>query len=344
MRVLALVEQADHVCYRYRIQAYVPWWQERGWYVEAEPAARGTTPFFRQLAHAAQADITVLQRRLLPRWKLLLLRRMTNVLIFDVDDAVFLRDSNSPKPPKSRRRWNRFRWTARCCDAVLAGNRFLADRARETGSRAFVYFAPTCVEIARYAVAGHHRSGHDVKLVWIGSRSTLPSLVEAADGLRAINRLLPGVETRIICDTVPKIEGVNVIARPWSSETECRDLSDSDIGISYLPEHPWSLGKCGLKVLQYMAAGLPVLANPVGVHLELVADGKTGFLCRTADEWASAAQTLAGSPELRRRMGRQARATIERHFSTKNHAEFLLKIFDKLVNRQESDATWRQTR
>ena len=37
--------------------------------------------------------------------------------------------------------------------------------------------------------------------------------------------------------------------------------------MSWLPDDLWSRGKCGLKVLQYQAAGLPVVANPVGCAL-----------------------------------------------------------------------------
>ena len=83
--------------------------------------------------------------------------------------------------------------------------------------------------------------------------------------------------------------------------------SHADIGISWLTEDDWSRGKCGLKVLQYMAAGLPVVANPVGLNSEMVVHGQTGYLASTAEEWAAAVESLAQDPAKRQEMGEQGR-------------------------------------
>ncbi len=87
-----------------------------------------------------------------------------------------------------------------------------------------------------------------------------------------------------------------------------------------MPDDLWSRGKCGLKVLQYQAAGLPVLANPVGVHPEMVRPGLDGFLPDTADDWVAAVRALALDPGARLRMGRAARASLERNYSVERWA------------------------
>ena len=102
---------------------------------------------------------------------------------------------------------------------------------------------------------------------------------------------------------------------PWSVATEARDLAAADIGISWLADIPFNRGKCGLKVLQYMAAGLPVVANPIGVTSRLVIHGKTGFLASTPEEWAEAIKRLAENPVLRRQMGVAARRIVEERYS-----------------------------
>jgi glycosyltransferase involved in cell wall biosynthesis len=119
--------------------------------------------------------------------------------------------------------------------------------------------------------------------------------------------------------------------RPWSGATEGAELAEADIGVSWLPDDSWSRGKCGLKVLQYMAAGLPVIANPVGVQKEMVRHGETGFLAETADEWCEAVQRLAADPQLRRRMGQEGRRIVESDYSVAAGAARWLAALDQLA-------------
>src|SRR5262249_34284444 len=98
-------------------------------------------------------------------------------------------------------------------------------------------------------------------------------------------------------------------------ESEAAELSRSDVGVSWLPDVLWSRGKCGLKLLQYQAAGLPVVANPVGVHPEMIAEGVTGYLASTSEEWVAAIRALRDDPPRRLEMGREARRQVERRYS-----------------------------
>jgi glycosyltransferase involved in cell wall biosynthesis len=152
-------------------------------------------------------------------------------------------------------------------------------------------------------------------LVWIGSSSTLQGLERQRSLWEQIGRSVPGVRLRVICDRFPKFESLPVVAMAWNEATEANDLAAGDVGVSWVPDDLWSQGKCGLKVLQYQAAGLPVLANPVGVQAELVRPGVTGLLARTPEEWVEAVRKLAGDPALQLRMGREARASVEAGFS-----------------------------
>lgn len=317
MRLLALIERAGHVCYRYRVQAYEPWLRARGWVIDARPIPHAASGWTRLLNHAARADVVVVQRKLIAPWWLWMLRRAARRLIYDIDDAMFCRDSNSSKPSHSPRRMRRFGAMVRAADVVLAGNQFLAEQAAAFAPVERIRPAPTCVDPSLYPLAGHERSGAEIRLVWIGSRSTMTSLYEAHAGLAGAARQVGGLELRVVCDAAPELAGLQVAFRRWSSDAEATEIAAADVGVSWLPDHPWSKGKCGLKVLQYMAAGLPTVANPMGVHRELIEHGRTGMLAATPEQWAACITELAGNPELRRRMGLAAREFVEQRYSVR---------------------------
>ncbi len=127
----------------------------------------------------------------------------------------------------------------------------------------------------------------------------------AAEELKAVAQRMGSMEFRQICDRSADFPGLRVVLKPWSIEIEAADLSEGDIGVAWMPDDSWSLGKCGLKVLQYMAAGLPVVANPVGVHREMIIHGESGFFASTPQQWAEAVACLAADPMLRNRFGRR---------------------------------------
>ncbi|HXG11809.1 MAG TPA: glycosyltransferase family 4 protein [Gemmataceae bacterium] len=330
MHLTALVERPDHVCCRYRLAAFRPSLERAGHRLEFRPWPRSCWSRLRLARTLRNADAVILQRRLLPGWLLHLLRCEARLLLFDFDDAVFLRDSYSPKGLASPRRLQRFAAVVETADIVVAGNDFLREQAARWTDPARVHTIPTCVDPGRYPLAEHARQGDGVELVWIGSASTLRGLELIRSLLENLGRCWPGLRLRLICDRFLQFRHLPVVPCLWSEATEAADLAGADIGISWLPDDAWSRGKCGLKVLQYMAAGLPVVANPVGVQAEMVRHGETGFLVRTADEWAEAVGRLAHDPALRRRMGRAGRRRVEADFSVARGAARWVALLDGL--------------
>lgn len=341
LNLLALVERPDHVCYRYRLAAFEPALARAGWSLQCEPLAKGGPARWRQLRRAGEADAVVLQRRLLPLWQLALLRKHARRLLFDFDDAVFHRDSYHPKGVRTWRRMMQFWATIYRADAVLAGNRFLHDRAASFVESERVHYFPTCVEPRHYQVADQ-AGASALRMVWIGQRSTVPSLHAAGPALAAAAAACPGLTLRVISDVFPELPKVTVEQRPWSSATEAADLADAHLGVSWLPDDDWSRGKCGLKVLQYMAAGLPVIGNRVGVHRDMILAGVTGFLADTPSEWAAAVRRLANDAPLRAAMGRAARRHVEQHYSVEHWQQPFVDWLERLVPRTEQEHSGRR--
>lgn len=313
LRVVALVESADHVCCRYRVAALRPALADAGVELEIVSLPRHVWGRVRVYHATRRADAVVVQRRLLPIAELALLRRWAKWMIFDFDDAVWLRDSYSSKGFESRKRTRRFRATVRTVDCVFAGNEYLATEAA-THTKAAVTVVPTCVNPAAYPIARHEDPVDGLRLVWIGSASTLQGLERFRDVLNRIGREVPGIRLRLICDRGLTLDHLPVEVVPWSATTESAEIAAADIGIGWVPDDPWSRGKCGLKVLQYQAAGLPVVANPIGVQADMVRDDETGYAATTAEEWVAAVKRLASDVGLRRRLGAAGRRQVEQHY------------------------------
>lgn len=333
MNVLALVEQPGNVCYRYRVEAYLPELAKCGHRLQTiSLRERGRLRFVLYRA-VADADLVILQRRLLPSWQLSLVRGLAKCLVYDFDDAVFQRDSFQAKGPQSLRRQRRFLATVRAADTVIAGNAYLGRQARRIADAGRVRVVPTTVQTAAYRPANHVRTGAGVRLVWIGSSSTLQGLELAARHLQAAGEKTAGLELHLVCDRTADFPAVAVVPRHWSTATEAEDVAAGDIGVSYLPDDAWSRGKCGLKVLQYMAAGLPVVANPVGMNRRMVIDGRTGLLADSPGEWAQAIARLAADPALRRRMGAAGRRLIEQRYSVERWGPQWVDILESATRR-----------
>jgi glycosyltransferase involved in cell wall biosynthesis len=210
---------------------------------------------------------------------------------------------------------SRFRRTIQAADAVIAGNSYLAEEADQFTDPARVVVVPTCVDPRKYHPFPVKVDCKALELVWIGTSSTLRALERAQPLLNAIGRAVAGVRLKVICSRFPVFRSIPVVPVRWSEATEAHALAIAHIGISWLPDDTWTRGKCGLKVLQYMAAGLPVVASRVGVHPEMVEHGRSGFLVETEDEWIEAVRTLARDPGLRHEMGRRGRQIVEEWYS-----------------------------
>lgn len=315
MKVLALIESANAVCSRYRIEAFEPYLTDRGIDLEVHQIQKGIFGRIGSLRKSKHANAVILQRKLFTRWQILLLHNWARRLIFDVDDAVFQRDSNSSKGPASQSRIARYRTTARLADAVIVGNEYLRQVTLTSSKPNRLCVIPTCIDTNKYIVAVHKRAGLAARLIWIGQQSTLKLLGNAGMEFAAVAQRMPEMEFHQICECKADFPGLRVVLRPWSMATEIADLAEGDIGVAWMPDDAWSLGKCGLKVLQYMAAGLPVVANPVGIHRELVIHGRTGFLASNPHEWAESVAVLAGDASLRCKMGAAGRELVEKRFS-----------------------------
>ena len=316
--VLAITSNLAQASSRLRVEALVGPLAARGFALNLVACPRGWAARRDLLRSAGEYHAVLLQRKLLDPWNWRLLRRHARRVVFDVDDAV-LYHPNFVGPYSRLRTAVRFGATARNADHVVAGNPYLADLFSRRGCDATVL--PTAVDASRYRVK-RHAVTDTPRLVWIGSRSTLPYLRRFLPALEAAARRVPGLRLVTIADATVRPSPVLPIEHvPWSLAGERDALCRGDIGIAPTPLDRWTLGKCGFKIVQYMAAGLPVIASPVGANAAMVRPGETGFLPARPQDWPDAITALSNDVERRRQTGFAGRALVERHYRLDDAAD-----------------------
>lgn len=249
----------------------------------------------------------------LPVWvEFALFRRVPFVL--DFDDAVF---HNYDRHRFSLVRWiygKRLDHLMAKAACVVAGNRYLAQRAHNASATS-VELIPTVIDLNRYPLSlsdSRSSAGRLPRIVWIGSPSTVCYLDALAEVLLEVAKVQP-FELHVI-GGIPAMTGIDVQLVSWSEATEVDAIAQCDIGIMPLPDSPFERGKCGYKLIQYMACGLPVVASPVGVNSEIVRHGENGFLADMKAQWITSLAQLLCEPDLRTTMGQRGRLFVETQY------------------------------
>lgn len=235
-------------------------------------------------------------------------------IVSDYDDAVFHRYDQHRFGLVRTTLGQKIDRVMAASQLVFAGNAYLAERADRAGARR-VEIVPTVVDTKIYSTVRNDQPGDTPCVGWIGTPETWDSL--ASPVVETITPVLEdkGAVLRAVGADLQSRREANLEIVPWSEAKEVEDIQSMDIGLMPLPDTPWSRGKCGYKLIQYMACGLPVVASPVGVNRDIVEHGVNGFLASNDVEWRDAIATLLGDAELRRRMGEVGRRKIEAQYS-----------------------------
>jgi glycosyltransferase involved in cell wall biosynthesis len=204
---------------------------------------------------------------------------------------------------------------------VIAGNEYIKERASRAGAKR-IEVIPTVVDIDRYSVGINNydktieeesfkkKANQIFNIGWIGSPST-------SRYLRAVEPIFQQLSKNYNCKFTIigagnfQLGNVALTLKNWHEESEVDDLKKLDVGIMPLDSNRWEQGKCGIKLIQYMACGLPVVGTPIGVNQQIIQHGFNGFQANSPDEWIKYLSQLAADPQLRNNMGAKGRSMVE---------------------------------
>ena len=323
----------DQPSFRHRMRTLVGALEAAGWQVRAErfPSRRYGLRTWERRSLLRRADVVVLHQIKLSAPEARLFAAFTRRRVFDVDDAIYVRKPRrlGEAPDESPWRKKKFAATCRWVDEVAAGNDVLAGVAR--ASARAVTVLPTSIDTAAYQTTTA-TAADPPTVVWIGSPENLIYLEMIRPALARLTVRHPTLKMRVICSQFPLWPEINVESIAWSSASEAGSLAAAHIGVMPLTDDAWSRGKCAFKLLQYMAAGLPCVASPVGANTEAVIDGVNGFHARTVDDWERSLQSLIESPELRARFGANGRAHVESRYAMRRYQERYLELLRRLAS------------
>jgi L-malate glycosyltransferase len=251
-------------------------------------------------------------------------------MIFDIDDLVYMRNERADKwYTRLFKGRDKPIYLMKKADHVITCTPYLDEFVRKFNIHT-TDISSTINTEAYIPVKSYENKGC-ITLGWSGSHSTVRYLALLHPVLKELKKEID-FKLLVMGDSSFRLDGIDVEAHDWSEEKEVSTLQRIDIGLYPLPlDEEWVYGKSGLKALQYMALGLPVVATAIGANFRVIEDGQSGFLVTTPDEWLEKLKLLIHHPSMRKELGQKARQRVEKYYSIKANEPVYLEIIKKVV-------------
>jgi len=250
-------------------------------------------------------------------------------IIYDFDDAIWhLNYSEKNKIARFFKAPWKVKYICKWADTIIVGNSYLKEYARQFNNN--VVIIPTTVNTQVHKACKQKQTDKALTIGWTGTLTTLKQLETALPIIKKLKKRYD-FNFYIISNEKPRFD-INFEFKKWQAETEVKDLCKIDIGIMPLPDDEWAKGKCGLKGLQYMALEIPTIMSPVGVNSEIIQDGENGFLASNENEWLNKLSLLIENEDLRNKLGKAGRKTVEEKYSVEANKQKYLDVFNSILS------------
>ncbi len=259
-------------------------------------------------------EIVYIQKVVLSKFSIRVLKALNSNIVFDFDDAIFL--------------YQDIIHVLRNSVAVIVANKSLKEFASRYNNRVYELISPVEVKADSQSF---RKNGSLVTLGWIGAPQTARYLYQLIPVLQRLKEKFKNLNIEFMGVGQNKhFESLDIKIREWSIEREKEYLRSLDIGIMPLTDDGVSRAKAGYKLLQYMAVGIPCVASPVGINKEIIRDGSNGFLANTPAEWLDRLSLLITDAALRQTLGQEGRRLAEELYSYRVCSFRLMEILNKV--------------
>jgi glycosyltransferase involved in cell wall biosynthesis len=335
---LALLRQHD---YEFTIQSF---WGVRGWDVLYRKGyvlfklfsfLSGFFNRIKTLFWISDFDYVFIHREVAPigppvfEW--LIVKTFKKKIIYDFDDAIWIPNTSTENKIAAFLKWHsKVKQICKWSYSVSCGNPYLAEFARSLNSHTVIN--PTTIDtflLHNPELYPKLKNKSKITIGWTGTHSTLKYLDQVLPAITKLEEKYGDqIEFLVIANTPPSFKTSSLRFIPWSIETEVKDLSQIDIGIMPLTDDLWAKGKCGFKILQYLALEIPALASPIGVNREIISDKVNGYLCSNNEEWYRSLDMLIQNGSLRDQIGKNGRQKVIDNYSLSSNASTFLSLFE----------------
>ena len=296
---------------------------------------RGMAQRLKAIIAAGKYDAVFVQRDPFPKLLFKLLQRQNPRIVYEFEDAF---ESTNPflKERSLLHRlllqWQSALYKNSVANSrhIIASNPLCAEEARPVNPNITVLCEP--IDLTRYRNLPPRPHSDQLVIGWIGSPSTTSFLHFAREPLKQLCEKYPNLVLRVVgAGDNLDMPGVRVEKRTWSKQTEVDDLRSFDIGIMPLNSDPFYRAHLGHKMIQYMAVGIPVVAEHTEINATVVEEGVNGYLVQNEAEWVARLSLLLDDAESRRRLGENGRQLVEARFALERQATQLAEVLTSVA-------------
>jgi len=276
-------------------------------------------------------DLIVIEKELIPYFPPILeyiLHLCHKKFVFDFDDAIYINYENHKL---SFIRWlfgKKIQKIVSMASGITTGSPELTSYLSHFNSK--VIEIPTSIDLEKYKLSTP-KYIQNYTIGWIGSRSTSKHIDTIAEVLLHFISLHKDVELRLIgyYGTVfQDKERVSII--PWNAKTELHEILQFHVGLMPLTDSPFEHGKCGFKLIQYMACAKPTISTPFSANIK-IDSGKGNLFASTQKEWLVSLINVYSNRIFYENVGKRNRINVEENYSIQGNKYKYIELFKSIT-------------